>query len=59
VERWMLVGDSWIDGKAAQEGNIKFVVYKGNSVEIEKRQVRPSASITDMRELLELVMWKQ
>lgn len=52
AERWMMVGDSWIDGKAAQDGRIAFVAYKGSQGEMEKQQVFPRAYISDMRDLL-------
>lgn len=57
VERWMMVGDSWIDGKAAQDGRVAFAAYKGNHNEMKKNQVFPNVCITDMRDLLKNVAW--
>ncbi|MED0677741.1 HAD family hydrolase [Aneurinibacillus thermoaerophilus] len=57
-ERWMLVGDSWIDGKAAQDSNIRFAAYKGNIKEMEKWKVHPVLHINDMRELIQSLVWK-
>lgn len=51
---WTMVGDSWIDGTAAQDGSVRFVAYKGNQQEMEAHQVRPLAYIEDLRELLSL-----
>lgn len=54
VTAWTMIGDSWIDGKAAQEGEVRFIAYKGNRQEMERREVAPFAHITDLRELLSL-----
>ncbi|GEN36663.1 HAD family hydrolase [Aneurinibacillus danicus] len=56
AERWMLVGDSWIDGKAAQDGGIKFAAYKGSGEDMKKKGVYPVARFTDMRELVNLLL---
>lgn len=50
-EHWTFVGDSWIDGKAAQEGRIRFVAYKGNADEMERQGVCPHVYIGHMQEL--------
>ncbi|MGQ0571141.1 MAG: HAD family hydrolase [Armatimonadota bacterium] len=49
-----LVGDSWIDGQAAQQGGIRFVGFGPRRTEVETRGVTPWAWITDLRELLDL-----
>ncbi len=49
-----LIGDSWIDGQAAEQAGIRFVGFGPRRVEVEARGVRPWAWITDLRELLNL-----
>ncbi|MFP3387389.1 HAD family hydrolase [Brevibacillus sp. SIMBA_040] len=52
VSAWTMIGDSWIDGKAAQDGHVRFVAYHGKRDEMERHGVVPQAFITDLRELL-------
>ncbi|MGN7469418.1 HAD family hydrolase [Brevibacillus sp. SAFN-007a] len=52
---WTMVGDSWIDGKAAQDGGVAFVAYRGNRREMEGHGVVPQAYIADLRELLDML----
>ena len=54
VSAWTMIGDSWIDGKAAQDGHVRFVAYHGKREEMDRQGVIPQAYITDLRELLEL-----
>jgi phosphoglycolate phosphatase len=57
-ERWpevahvVVVGDSWVDGLAAQAGGVPFVAYRGDAAELERRGVTPSARISSLRDLL-------
>lgn len=41
ASRWLSVGDAWIDGKAAQDAGVRFLAYRGNRREMERRQVYP------------------
>jgi phosphoglycolate phosphatase len=50
--QWLFVGDSWIDGKAAQGGQVDFLAYQGNEAEMARREVYPLANLTDIRHLL-------
>jgi phosphoglycolate phosphatase len=52
---WLMVGDSWIDGKAAQDGGVVFIAYQGNSEEMERKNVYPMAYIERLRELFHYV----
>lgn len=52
AEQWTMVGDSWIDGKAAQEGSVRFIAYQGKPLEMERHEVVPTAYINNLRELL-------
>lgn len=49
---WTMIGDSWIDGKAAQDGHVRFIAYHGKPQDMERQGVVPQAFISDLRELL-------
>ncbi|MFE5317655.1 HAD family hydrolase [Paenibacillus sp. NPDC056579] len=50
-EEWLSVGDSWIDGKAAQDAGVKFVAYRGKLAEMSSRGVVPAGAIHHLSEL--------
>ncbi|ELK42636.1 hypothetical protein D478_07773 [Brevibacillus agri BAB-2500] len=52
---WTMVGDSWIDGKAAQDGEVAFIAYQGHAQDMERHDVAPQAYIADLRELLTML----
>jgi len=52
---WVSVGDSWIDGKAAQDAGIPFVLYQGNLEQLKQHEVQPAAQIFDIRDLLQYI----
>lgn len=52
---WLSIGDSWIDGKASQDGGVHFITYRGDISEMHQRDVYPLTSIKDMRELLKVL----
>jgi phosphoglycolate phosphatase len=47
-----LVGDSWLDGRAAEAAGIRFIGFGPRREEVEARGIVPWAWITDLRELL-------
>jgi phosphoglycolate phosphatase len=49
-----LVGDSWIDGLAAQAAGIRFVGFGSRRTEVEARGISPWAWVTELRQLLDL-----
>jgi phosphoglycolate phosphatase len=49
-----LVGDSWIDGSAAQAAGIRFVGFGPRRTEVEARGIIPWAWVTELRQLLDL-----
>lgn len=51
-EKWLSVGDSWIDGKAAQGGGVAFLAYNAKVAELERREVPYLGHIQSMHELL-------
>ncbi len=46
-----VVGDSWVDGVAAQAGGAAFIAYGTDPEELRRRAVRPRAVIHDLRAL--------
>lgn len=56
-ERWpdleevFLVGDSWVDGLAAQARGVPFIAYRADREELERRGVLVWAAITHLREV--------
>lgn len=54
IQAAYLVGDSWIDGLAAQAAGVRFIGFGGRRAEVEARGVVPWAWAGDLRELLDL-----
>jgi phosphoglycolate phosphatase len=52
--RVVLIGDSWIDGRAAEDAGVRFIGFGGRRADVEARGVQPWGWITDLRELLAL-----
>jgi phosphoglycolate phosphatase len=46
-----VIGDSWVDGAAAQAGGARFVAYGADPAELERREVTADALIRDLRQL--------
>ena len=51
AESIVVVGDSWVDGAAAQAGGVPFIAYRGDAAELERRGVTPTARITSLLDL--------
>ncbi len=51
AERIVVVGDSWVDGLAAQSGGVPFVAYRPNVAEMEQRGVIMAARIGSLLDL--------
>jgi phosphoglycolate phosphatase len=51
AERIVVVGDSWVDGAAAQAGGVPFIAYRGDAAELERRGVVPAAHIASLLDL--------
>lgn len=49
---WVMVGDSWIDGKAAQDAGVAFIAYRSRGEELARRGVTPGRVVAGMSELL-------
>lgn len=49
--RIVVVGDSWVDGVAAQAGGVPFIAYRGDAAELERRGVVPIARISSLLDL--------
>jgi len=46
-----VVGDSWVDGVAAQAAGVPFIAYQGNPVDLARWRVTPVAHLTHLGEL--------
>jgi phosphoglycolate phosphatase len=57
-ERWpgavhvVMVGDSWVDGAAAQAGGIPFIAYRADHAELARRGIAVAAAIASLPDLL-------
>jgi phosphoglycolate phosphatase len=49
--RIVVVGDSWVDGAAAQAGGVPFIAYRANHVELAHRGVAAAAAISSLLDL--------
>jgi phosphoglycolate phosphatase len=47
----VVVGDSWVDGRAAAAAGVPFVAYRARAAELERWQVTPVAHLDDLRHL--------
>lgn len=54
VQRAYMVGDAWIDGRAAMAAGVRFIGFGEKQEAVLDRGISPWAWITDLRELLEL-----
>ena len=51
ASRFVVVGDSWIDGAAAQAGGAPFIAYRADTAELDRRGVIPTARISSLLDL--------
>ncbi|MBI4610068.1 MAG: HAD hydrolase-like protein [Candidatus Rokubacteria bacterium] len=51
LEAAYVVGDSWVDGLAAQAGGVPFIAYRADREELDRRGVRVWAAISHLAEL--------
>lgn len=56
IETAYLIGDAFIDGRAAHEAGIRFIGFGDKAAEVVARGITPWAWITNLRELLELTL---
>lgn len=54
-EEWVLVGDSWIDGKAAEEAGIHFIAYQSELSQFLAKGITPLKHILDLIQLKRLI----
>jgi phosphoglycolate phosphatase-like HAD superfamily hydrolase len=47
----ILVGDSWVDGAAAGAAGVPFIAYRTNPLDLERWQVTPVATLSDLGDL--------
>jgi phosphoglycolate phosphatase len=48
---WISIGDSWIDGKAAQEAGIPFISYRADANKLSDRGIEPIEHMDDLMQL--------
>jgi phosphoglycolate phosphatase len=46
-----VVGDSWVDGVAAQAAGVPFIAYRSNPADLDRWRVEPVAHLTHLGEL--------
>ena len=51
--RIWVIGDSWVDGAAAQAGGAGFIAYVADPAELARRGVAPRTVLQDLRQLPE------
>ena len=51
ASRFVVIGDSWIDGAAAQAGGVPFIAYRSDADELDRRGVTPTARISSLLDL--------
>jgi len=51
ADRIVMVGDSWVDGAAAQAGGIPFIRYRGQPEEFARRDIAIAAHIASLLDL--------
>ena len=49
--RVVVVGDSWVDGVAAQAGGVPFIAYRADLAELDRRNVPVTARIASLLDL--------
>lgn len=54
IQRAYVIGDSWIDGLAADAAGARFIGFGARETEVRGRGIQPWTWITDLRQLLEL-----
>jgi len=50
-EKWIFIGDAWIDGKAAQGAEVLFISYKGNVQELNERKIPFISNIENLLDI--------
>eukprot|EP01103_Thecamoeba_quadrilineata_P020603 TRINITY_DN8943_c0_g1_i1.p1 TRINITY_DN8943_c0_g1~~TRINITY_DN8943_c0_g1_i1.p1 ORF type:complete len:216 (-),score=34.41 TRINITY_DN8943_c0_g1_i1:28-675(-) len=51
IEGWIFVGDSWIDGKAANQANVPFIAYQPKKEDLKKHGIETVGEIECLAEL--------
>jgi phosphoglycolate phosphatase len=52
VDHWVMLGDSWIDGRAASNAHIDFVSYKGDEELLRINKVTPVYSVKNFSQFI-------
>ncbi|TFF87934.1 MAG: HAD family hydrolase [Promethearchaeota archaeon] len=51
----VFIGDSWVDGVAANNANIRFILYKEKTLEAKRHEIKIWKHIKTMKELLPII----
>lgn len=54
-DMWLLIGDSWIDGKAAEAAGVRFISYQTSIEDMNNREVYPIAKIDHLMDVLKML----
>lgn len=52
---WLMIGDSWIDGKAAHHSGIPFLLYNGRESDLKVHQVPTKAHIKHFQDIIKYI----
>ncbi|MGF7186575.1 phosphoglycolate phosphatase [Desulfitispora alkaliphila] len=50
-DQWVMIGDAWIDGKAAVDAGIDFIAYNSDAQVLAKKNIQPVMHIKKLVEL--------
>jgi phosphoglycolate phosphatase len=51
LHEWVTIGDSWIDGKAAQDAGVPFISYRADANKLSDRGIEPIERMDDLMQL--------
>jgi phosphoglycolate phosphatase len=55
VDHWVMLGDSWIDGRAALDAHVDFVSYKANEELLKINKVTPVYSVNNFSQFTQWI----
>ena len=54
-DEWLMIGDSWIDGRAAINGGISFLAYRANEQELKEKNIEYIGNINHIKEVFDFI----
>lgn len=52
-DKWVFIGDSWIDGMAAQKAGIPFIAYQAEPRHLQERGITPIKQVQNLMQLID------